>query len=151
MSSTTKEIEAVLRVLTTEDVFFIFLDIVDNSACHLDFGKKVEIAQDKEYFSWLLKLVASIILKDKQVVVLYKLLGHIGLRLRVLDTVVWLPESVTVWEDVETNLQDENGEVNVGNFKVKPLKFLINRRSYFCAIGLNVFRGLSPNLLVFNH
>jgi hypothetical protein len=51
VSSTTKEIEAVLRVLTTEDVFFIFLDIVDNSACHLDFGKKVEIAQDKEYFS----------------------------------------------------------------------------------------------------
>ena len=101
-------------------MFFVFLDIVDNCASYLNLREKIEITQDKKHLCWLLKLVPSIILKDKQVIGLYNLLSNTCLRMGVLDAEVWLVKSVPVWEDVEANLQDENGEIDVGNFKIEP-------------------------------
>lgn len=133
-------------------MFFIFFDVVDDCSSHLDLREKIEISQDKEHFGRLFKLVASIFLKYEQVIVLYKLLSGTSLRLRVLYAVVGLPKSVSVREDVEANLKDENGEINVRNFVVEPLQLGIDCWSYLSAIIFKVSRGLnSTNLLVFNH
>jgi hypothetical protein len=85
VSSTIKAVEAGLIKLTAENVFFVLLDVVHNGACDLNFGKKVEISQNEENLCLLLELVASVILKHKQVPFLCDILSNTCLDLWVLN------------------------------------------------------------------
>lgn len=141
--------------LTAENVFVVFFYVVNDGASYLNFCEQVKISKNEEYFSSFLEIVAGVILKHKQIIFLNNILSETCLGLRILNVEVWSKLSVSIRENVEANLENQQGKVYVSNFVVEPFEFGVGClwlcRLRKLLLAFEFYCGLTLALLFFNH
>jgi len=97
-------------VLTSKQVFFIFLNIENYSASYQNFRQQVKVSKDEENFAILFIIALHHLLVCQQVIIV--LSTGCLLHSAWLYGVVGLEIAVAQIEDIIVDLDDEHGEVD---------------------------------------
>lgn len=123
------------NILTSKKVFFIFLDIEDDSASNLNFRHQVKVSKNKESFAILFVGTPHHLLKNQQIIIILSTSGSL-LNGTGLDGVIGLEIAVSQIKYVIVDLDDEHGEVDLCELMVEMLQLV----GVVC--GLLYLRGL---------
>lgn len=108
------------RVVQTEEMLVIFLDVEDYSSCQLDLGEQVEISENEEDLALSFKLSDHELLKREQVVVLVlvSIVGIIVDVAAILKEIVLAVLAISEREHIVAALDHKQREVQVRELEV---------------------------------
>lgn len=138
------------RLLTSDKVFLVLLNVEDDRARHRDFGDQVEVSKDKENFARVFVLKLHKLLVSNQIVtkvfLVYSWCLVVVALVVLLHIKLLVVLTIAKREDVKVDLDHENWEVKFSKLKVYMLKL---RASVLVLVRLGIVDLFAGNSLVY--